>query len=74
MQVMRSALEKMCDLRCVPINSEDMTAVKADPLQAQAFMCNYENHWIAIRQLWGTWYDLNSLNKSPKVLSDTYLG
>jgi len=32
-----------------------MTAVKADPLSAQAFMCNYQSHWIAIRQLYGTW-------------------
>ena len=60
--------------RCVPINSEDMKEVKANPLSAQAFMCNYQSHWIAIRQLYGTWYHLNSLSKHPTPLSDTYLG
>jgi len=51
-----------------------MKEIKGEPLQAMAFMCNMQSHWIAIRKLGNCWYDLNSLNKFPKKLSDLYLG
>jgi ataxin-3 len=34
------------------------------------------DHWIAIRKLYGTWYNLNSTNivpPGPQIISDFYL-
>lgn len=40
----------------------------------EAFVCNLQSHWFAIRKIEGKWYNLNSLNKRPEFLGDVYLG
>lgn len=45
-----------------------------DPLKEQAFICNLQSHWLAVRKLNGQWWNLNSLEKRPQFLSDIYLG
>ena len=33
------------------------------------FICHFKNHWIALRRLYGQWYDLNSLSGLPETLA-----
>ncbi|KAJ1344176.1 hypothetical protein BSLG_001316 [Batrachochytrium salamandrivorans] len=43
----------------------------------QAFICNLDEHWFTLRRFGGSpnrWYNLNSLFKEPKYVSETYLG
>lgn len=38
------------------------------------FICNSSSHWIAIRKVKNTWYNLNSLGmRLPEIISDFYL-
>lgn len=39
----------------------------------EGFICNSSYHWFSIRKIRGIWYNLNSLKKNPKVISDFYL-
>jgi len=40
----------------------------------QGFICNSSAHWLAIRKVNGTWYNLNSTNDDgPEIVSDFYL-
>jgi len=32
------------------------------------FICHSSNHWFTIRKVFGVWFDLNSLAKSPHKL------
>lgn len=39
-----------------------------------AFVCHNNHHWIAIRKVHGTWFNLNSKNSDgPQIISDFYL-
>lgn len=31
----------------------------------EAYICHSVDHWIAIRKLFGVWYNLNSTNMMP---------
>lgn len=42
----------------------------------EAYICHSVDHWIAIRKLYGVWYNLNSTNmmpQGPQIISDFYL-
>lgn len=40
---------------------------------AQAYICNYVEHWFTIRKFGSQWFNLNSLLSNPEPISDTYL-
>jgi ataxin-3 len=44
------------------------------PQRDNGFVCNLSNHWFAIRNISGKFWDLNSLHKQPVYLSEIYLG
>lgn len=44
-----------------------------DYTKEQAFICNHKNHWIAIRKINFSWWNLDSFNKKPQKLSDIHL-
>mmetsp|Transcript_22629 Transcript_22629/g.40730 ORF Transcript_22629/g.40730 Transcript_22629/m.40730 type:complete len:224 (-) Transcript_22629:1042-1713(-) len=44
-----------------------------DPCEEVGFICNSSSHWIAIRKIAGTWFNLNSLADGPSFVSDFYL-
>lgn len=49
------------------INKEDLN-------NKTGFICNSVAHWIAIRKIKNTWYNLNSLGmRLPEIISDFYL-
>merc|ERR1719500_2017933 len=63
-------------LDLVPRDSSDPAAVraKASPIAANAYICNYREHWFAIRRLGNQWFNLNSLLECPELVSNSYLG
>ncbi|GAB6026863.1 Ataxin-3 [Chamberlinius hualienensis] len=73
-QVIVSAL-KVWNLEVIPYQSQSSAAVQArtDPVSQSAFICNYKDHWFAIRKIGRQWFNLNSLLTSPELISDTYL-
>lgn len=38
-----------------------------------SFICNSEKHWFTIRKINQIWYNLNSTNQYPEIISDFYL-
>lgn len=42
-------------------------------LSYQGFVCNFRDHWIAVRRIGNSWWNLDSLKKRPEKLSQTYL-
>ena len=41
--------------------------------QMNAYICNFGEHWFAIRKIGRQWFNLNSLLTGPELLSDTFL-
>ncbi|CAK5027034.1 unnamed protein product [Meloidogyne enterolobii] len=39
----------------------------------QAYICHYEDHWFALRKIGTTWFVLNSLFKTPRIVSETFM-
>ncbi|CAG0880036.1 unnamed protein product [Darwinula stevensoni] len=73
-QVISSALQ-LWELVLIPFNSGHDKAIvaRSDPTTATAYICNYRNHWFAIRKLGYQWFNLNSMLTGPELLSDTHL-
>eukprot|EP00731_Ephydatia_muelleri_P026435 Em0018g535a len=71
-QVINRALQ-VWNLELVPTTSPSMKHVLDNPVQQSAFICNHEQHWFTIRKLGRQWFNLDSLLKKPKLVSDTYL-
>ena len=53
-------------------SSQDSRAVK-DPAQETGFIFNRREHWFALRRLGSHWFDLNSMHRAPKAMSQTHL-
>lgn len=68
-QVLQQAL-KTLKLLLVSIDT-----IKKEQLNNKTgFICNSAAHWIAIRKINNTWYNLNSLGmRLPEIISDFYL-
>jgi len=71
-QVITKALEVM-GLMATPLSNPSMIESRMNPLNEEAFICNMQSHWLAIRKIYGKYYNLNSLLSAPQVLSDFYL-
>lgn len=71
-QVINRALQ-VWNLELVPTMSPSMKHVLDDPIHQSAFICNHQQHWFTIRKLGRQWFNLDSLLKKPKLVSDTYL-
>eukprot|EP01031_Cornospumella_fuschlensis_P036483 gene36483-44260_t len=70
-QVLRTALQSFSgiDLRVWFQKSGH----DADPTQQKGFIVNRSEHWIAIRKIHGRWWNLNSTNERPELVSEFYL-
>ncbi|ESO94236.1 hypothetical protein LOTGIDRAFT_118875 [Lottia gigantea] len=73
-QVISNAL-KVWGLDMIPYNSpsDQATEARNNPTNQRAFICNFRQHWFAIRKLGNQWFNLNSLLTGPELISDTYL-
>ncbi|XP_046641103.1 ataxin-3-like [Daphnia pulicaria] len=73
-QVISEALS-VWGLELIPYNSSDPRAAvtRQCPINENAFICHYRDHWFSIRKLGSQWFNLNSILSGPELLSDTYL-
>ncbi|GAB4817846.1 hypothetical protein N2152v2_004892 [Parachlorella kessleri] len=71
-QVLAKALD-VWGLTAIPINNPEAADAKADPTREHAFICNLREHWFTIREIWGQWWNLNSIFSAPEPLSPFYL-
>ncbi|XP_056402260.1 ataxin-3 [Hyla sarda] len=60
-------------LELILFNSPEYQTLGIDPINEQAFICNYKEHWFTVRKLGKQWFNLNSLLTGPELISDTYL-
>merc|ERR550532_2708870 len=74
-QVISRALS-VWSLDLLPLNSSNPEAARAknSPIAANAYICNFREHWFTIRRLGSQWFNLNSLLEGPELVSNTYLG
>ncbi|KAL3984848.1 Josephin family protein [Acanthocheilonema viteae] len=72
LQVITEAL-KVFNLELIPLSNPRAAAYRDDPTLGQAYICNLNEHWFAVRRLGFQWFTLNSLLPTPKLISDTYL-
>ena len=73
-QVIQSALAQM-DIQLVNYTSDNEIAIRtrANPVEAQAFIIHFNQHWYTIRKIGYQWFNLNSLLSGPELLSESYL-
>ncbi|KAI3367737.1 hypothetical protein L3Q82_026575 [Scortum barcoo] len=71
-QVISNAL-RVWGLELILFNSREYQSLMINPINEQAFICNYKEHWFTIRKLGQQWFNLNSLLTGPELISDTYL-
>ncbi|XP_035023495.1 ataxin-3 isoform X2 [Hippoglossus stenolepis] len=64
-QVISNALS-VWGLELILFNSREYQSLMINPINENAFICNYKEHWF-------TWFNLNSLLTGPELISDTYL-
>jgi len=43
------------------------------PTSEEGFICNLEEHWFAVRKVYGEWFNFDSTAKRPSRLSQFYL-
>ncbi|XP_075254983.1 ataxin-3-like isoform X2 [Convolutriloba macropyga] len=71
-QVIEKALQ-LWSIRLELAGSAAAPMVLENPCAEIAFICNFNNHWLTIRKLGRQWFNLNSMQRGPKFISDTYL-
>lgn len=71
-QVLSKAVEQF-GLQLVPLNNPEVVDAKQQPQDQEAFLCNLQEHWFAIRKVDGEWWNFNSLFPAPAPLSSFYL-
>lgn len=73
-QVLQKALE-IWNIYLFPFKSSRPEAVAArnDAHSQKAYICNFQDHWFSIRKIGSQWFNLNSMNSGPELISDTYL-
>mmetsp|Transcript_11 Transcript_11/g.31 ORF Transcript_11/g.31 Transcript_11/m.31 type:complete len:462 (+) Transcript_11:44-1429(+) len=47
--------------------------MKDPPKAASAFLCQYKDHWFAVREVGSCWWNLNSTRERPGLVSPFYL-
>eukprot|EP01102_Stenamoeba_stenopodia_P001865 TRINITY_DN11689_c0_g1_i1.p1 TRINITY_DN11689_c0_g1~~TRINITY_DN11689_c0_g1_i1.p1 ORF type:complete len:267 (-),score=47.34 TRINITY_DN11689_c0_g1_i1:260-1060(-) len=71
-QVLAEAL-KVWNLMCIPLTNPEVKDAKATPTKEKAFICHLRDHWFTIRKVEDSWFNFDSLLKTPSFLGDFYL-
>eukprot|EP00457_Paulinella_chromatophora_P008849 gb/GEZN01008898.1/.p1 GENE.gb/GEZN01008898.1/~~gb/GEZN01008898.1/.p1 ORF type:complete len:302 (-),score=38.93 gb/GEZN01008898.1/:405-1310(-) len=77
-EVIKTALKNM-SITCQYLSDEALKSEhKFEPVNEQAFICNFNNHWITLRRMGPPsgrrWFNLDStLQNGPELISDLYL-
>ena len=72
LQVISKALE-IWGITITPIMHESMAATRGNPLREVAFICWLSSHWFTIRKVGRQWWNLDSMQATPAVVTETYL-
>jgi len=72
-QVIMEALRRQSALTITPLENPTVIKIRDDPSLAKAYICNMEDHWFAVRKIGGGWFILDSLCKSPKLISQIHM-
>lgn len=70
-QVLAMALNQF-GIQIIPVNKNKIDDCLKNK-KIEAFIFNSSDHWFSLRKIEGVWYDLNSLHKFPKIISEFYL-
>jgi hypothetical protein len=60
-------------MELIPWFPEKALTRDEDPALEKGFVINHSSHWFAIRNIGGVWWNLNSTNKCPQLISTFYL-
>ena len=71
-QVLRLALQRYNAVDLIPWHFKSEGA-DSDPLLQQGFVVNRSDHWFSIRKIGTNWWNLNSTNERPELVSHFYL-
>lgn len=77
-QVLKSALQNYCQSDLISWHQDPSQAIQAEMTEAahennKAFVVNRSNHWFTIRKIGNHWWNLNSTNDFPQLISPFYL-
>lgn len=73
-QVLAIAMKRY-QLELLPSQHPQAKDLMTDPSKAaEAFLCQYRDHWFAIREIASCWWNLNSTRKRPALVSPFVLG
>lgn len=67
--MLRAALKAKYDLDLPNIRQEGVAGMVADVTDMDGFICNKEAHWFAIRKINGRFWNLNSMEERPVLIS-----
>ena len=56
-----------------PLKAKQVISLIEQGENIESLIFNSSTHWFAIRKINNVWYDLNSTNKAPKVISEFFL-
>lgn len=68
-EVLRAALKNKYDLDLPNIRQEGVSQSVSDVTEMDGFICNRQSHWFAIRKINGRFWNLNSMEKRPQIIS-----
>ncbi|TKR88710.1 hypothetical protein L596_012911 [Steinernema carpocapsae] len=71
-QVLSEALRRK-DHASLPLTHPDAYLHRRDPSLGQAYICNLNDHWFAVRRFGNEWFELDSQKKTPEQLKRTHL-
>lgn len=72
-QVITEALRRQANLHLEALDSPSAFKIRQNPSMGQAYICHFEDHWFALRKIGTTWFVLNSLFKTPRIVSETFM-
>jgi ataxin-3 len=68
-EVLRAALNGQYGLELPNIRQEGIAAQLGDITNAEGFICNKDSHWFAIRKIDDRYWNLNSMEERPALIS-----
>lgn len=68
-EVLRAALQRQYGLELPNIRQEGVAQAIGDITNVEGFICNKEAHWFAIRKIDDRYWNLNSMEERPKLIS-----
>jgi len=68
-EVLRAALQRQYGLELPNIRQEGVAGAIGDVTNVEGFICNKQSHWFAIRKINERYWNLNSMEKRPSLIS-----